>query len=188
MKTQRRSFVVEVKSRGRRSATQPDSIWGNMDLKAFAREAESDAPQLFDPTTEAAPPSQADVMPSEQEPQAQPEPAASLEQISVLPAALVEEQPEKIAPTPPIVETAKRATKTAPRQATRRIREAAADKTVNVSRRTTSVTEAPARIETPTDELVALDAENRRLKARLLEHLRQQNRQLSQMLERFDIT
>jgi hypothetical protein len=39
----------------------------------------------------------------------------------------------------------------------------------------------------PTDELDALDAENRRLKAVLAEHIHQQNLQLREMLDRFDV-
>jgi hypothetical protein len=46
MKIQQRPFVVEVKSRRRALAT-PKSIWGNMDLKAVALEAQDDAPHLF---------------------------------------------------------------------------------------------------------------------------------------------
>ena len=88
MRQQTRPFIVEIKqSRKPQNKAQKASIWGNMDLKAFAREAESDAPQLFEPAMEAAPLSQADVTPSQQEPQAQPEPAASLDQIAAPPAA-----------------------------------------------------------------------------------------------------
>ena len=49
MKTQQRKFVVEFKSGRRRSAKQPDSIWGNADLKSLARQAQAEAPHLFEP-------------------------------------------------------------------------------------------------------------------------------------------
>ena len=45
-----------------------------------------------------------------------------------------------------------------------------------------------ARVEAPVDELAALDAENRRLKARLIRHLHQENLQLRKMLERFGLS
>ncbi|WFU05250.1 hypothetical protein QA648_31510 (plasmid) [Rhizobium sp. CB3171] len=48
MKTPQRNFVVEVKSKRRRSTTRPNSIWGNTDLKALARQAETEAPHLFE--------------------------------------------------------------------------------------------------------------------------------------------
>lgn len=39
--------IVEAKSARRRSALRPASIWGDTDLKALVREAETEAPHLF---------------------------------------------------------------------------------------------------------------------------------------------
>ncbi|MGO7169631.1 hypothetical protein AB9F47_21520 [Rhizobium leguminosarum] len=47
MKTENRNFVVEFKSGRRRSPGKTNSIWGNTDLKALAREVEQKAPHLF---------------------------------------------------------------------------------------------------------------------------------------------
>ncbi|RUM03873.1 hypothetical protein [Rhizobium chutanense] len=55
MKTPQRSFVVEIKSKSRRSAVRQGSVWGSTDLKAFARQAASVAPQLFEDGQKAAP-------------------------------------------------------------------------------------------------------------------------------------
>ncbi len=40
MRTPRRDFVVEYKTNRRQTKTQPASIWGNVDLKAVARDVE----------------------------------------------------------------------------------------------------------------------------------------------------
>src|SRR5690606_25494119 len=53
MKTPQRAFV-EIKSGRRRSTVRPTSIWGNTDLKSLLREAETDAPHLFEKTPVAA--------------------------------------------------------------------------------------------------------------------------------------
>lgn len=49
MKPQQRKFIVEVKSPRRRLTTSQSSIWGDTDLKAIARAAETEAPHLFEP-------------------------------------------------------------------------------------------------------------------------------------------
>lgn len=49
MKPQQRKFIVEVKSARRRTTTSPSSIWGDTDLKALVRQAETEAPHLFEP-------------------------------------------------------------------------------------------------------------------------------------------
>lgn len=42
MRKSTRQFTVEVRSSNRRSYNKPTSIWGNIDLKALAREAEEE--------------------------------------------------------------------------------------------------------------------------------------------------
>jgi hypothetical protein len=54
MRPQQKSFVVEIKSKGRRSAVRQGSIWGTTDLKAVARQAANVAPQLFETTGHVA--------------------------------------------------------------------------------------------------------------------------------------
>lgn len=56
MRPQQRKFEVEVKPSRRRTTTRPSSIWGDTDLRALAREAEADAPHLFDPTAQEVAP------------------------------------------------------------------------------------------------------------------------------------
>ena len=46
MKTPQRKFVVEFKSPRRQSKTRTNSIWGDTDLKAFAREVEDQPSEL----------------------------------------------------------------------------------------------------------------------------------------------
>ncbi|MDW9565158.1 hypothetical protein GOB35_30880, partial [Sinorhizobium meliloti] len=48
MKTPQWRFVVERKSRRRQPKAQTNSIWGDTDLKALAREVEDTASHLFD--------------------------------------------------------------------------------------------------------------------------------------------
>jgi len=54
MRPQKRSFVVEIKSKGRRASARQGSIWGTTDLKPIARQAAGDAPRLFDQSDESA--------------------------------------------------------------------------------------------------------------------------------------
>ncbi|MBO9136756.1 hypothetical protein J5289_27465 (plasmid) [Rhizobium sp. B230/85] len=52
MRTQQRSFVVEIKSARRRLKTQPKSIWGNTDFAALVRDTEATLPFMHNANSE----------------------------------------------------------------------------------------------------------------------------------------
>ncbi|RUM20662.1 hypothetical protein EFQ99_28970 [Rhizobium vallis] len=190
MKTPQRSFVVEMKSKGRRSAARQGSIWGSTDLKAFARQAASVAPQLFEDGQQAEPIAEdivvAPAVENASVAETVPAPVAETsDAITAIAVATVEErsEPQELA----IVEVVAKAT-----VATRKPRRSEmighrlpttpkGDDKVGTSE--TSHSAAPS--EASIDELPALEAENRRLKALLADRLRQQNLQLRMMLHRF---
>ncbi|WP_077966600.1 hypothetical protein [Ensifer adhaerens] len=175
MKPQQRKFIVEVKSARRRSATRPASIWGDTDLKALARAAESEAPHLFATVGQAAdlaPPQSTEG--SDQDggtvggappiagSSALPEEAVVLPARSedALAAHVNADLPVKVSQTP----KPPRPTRVARRPQNK-----------------TMATAAPVAV----DALAALEDENRGLKALLAQRLRQENALLRQMLERF---
>jgi hypothetical protein len=190
MKTQQRKFVVEIKSAGRRSVARQGSIWGSTDLKAFVRQAESDAPQLFEPAQEpdtirqdvanlpdgelAARTNEGLGSGDAQQvatpmPEAVPDQSPQRERVNAISSL------ERVAPGSPSTNlpTPKRK-KPIKRQA-------------HGATGAGALTTADVPIGEPIDELVALDAENRRLKALLAEHIRRQNLRLREMLDRFDV-
>lgn len=186
MKTQQRKFVVEFKSGRRRSAKQPDSIWGNADLKSLARQVQAEAPHLFEPNmigtaSQKQGPSHPHHLPEKntvfnaegdgeyvgglsvdaERPSAPGQPKYGI--------AALDSFPEEQAPPPQ------------PRTIRRRRRRAGLGKASSVFERPS--TSAPN--ETSRDELTVLYEENRQLKRLLAEHLLQQNIELRKMLERF---
>jgi len=193
MKTQQRTFVVERKSARRRSAMQPASIWDDTDLKALVREAEADAPHLFEANMVSKAPSQDGVL----------RPDAGLEthlddnsetgvDTQILASSDEAEQTDPsqqgddltLAPVPQLNEDASR--RGSPRAARRR-RKANVDHHAKGVKSAATVRLAAAQVEAPADALVVLDDENRRLKALLANRLRQENMQLREMLARFDV-
>ncbi|MGO4485975.1 hypothetical protein [Rhizobium sp. 2TAF27] len=188
MKTPQRNFVVEIKSKGRRSAVRQGSIWGSTDLKAFARQAASVAPQLFEdgqkadvtveniviaPAVENAPVAAPVLAPV----------AETSDAIAAIAVATVEERSE---PELAVVEVVAKAA------ATRKPRRSGITGRQSPTRPKdgdkvgTSVTSHLASLsEASIDELSALEAENRRLKTLLADRLRQQNLRLRMMLHRF---
>ena len=193
MKTQQRTFVVELKSARRRSAMQPASIWGDTDLKALAREAEVDAPHLFESNTVSKVPSQ------DGEPQPDTGPETHLNDDSetgddTQSSASSEEAEQTHSPqqrddltfssAPEFKDDAsgRRSPIAARRKRKTDVNHHADDmKSVPVVRSTA------AQVKVSSDELVVLDEENRRLKGLLANHLRQENMQLRKMLARFGI-
>jgi len=194
MKTQQRNFVVERKSGRRRSTMQPESIWGDTDLKAFVRKAEADAPHLFepnmvtgtaghdselqtDPVSETRPNEKTDT--SDQVPIVAPaveaEQAAPLQQDDdpiLNPAA--QSKLETLRPRSPRMSKHRRLA-TGNRQA----------ESINIA---PTVRPTADSVEAPADELIALEEENRRLKGLLAQHFREQNMQLRTMLVRFGVS
>ena len=188
MKTPQRNFVVEIKSKGRRSAVRQGSIWGSTDLKAFARQAASVAPQLFEdgqkadvtvenivvaPAVENAPVAGPILAPV----------AETSDAIAAIAVATVEERSEPKLAVVEVVAKAAVATRQPRRSGVTRpspTRPKDGDKVgTSVTSHLASLSEASI------DELSALEAENRRLKTLLADRLRQQNLRLRMMLHRF---
>ncbi|MBX5041250.1 hypothetical protein HJB51_10740 [Rhizobium lentis] len=191
MKTPQRNFVVEFKSGRRRTATPTNSIWGNTDLKAFVRQAETEAPHLFEPKLGPDALGHSGEMPQEQQPGNQLDASDDANQNQ--PAASVTE-PVHVVPSQndygqfaSISQSKKRSINRPARIATRVDEKPSRnqiDGAVDEGGRASSA----GPLEAPIDELAALDAENRHLKALLIKHLHQENLQLRKMLERFGLS
>lgn len=173
MRPQQRKFIVEFKSPRRRSAVLPASIWGDTDLKALAREAESDDPQLF---ADAGRP----VHLSSQQTTLERVEATPLDNVSLVAdlaaAAQVTVLSERAEEASSALEDVMPVTTVAP-QPLKRPRKAR----VRLARQTTM--DEPKQV--AVDDLTVLEDENRRLKGLLEARLRQENAQLRKMLERF---
>ncbi|MBV7521142.1 hypothetical protein [Ensifer sp. ENS12] len=170
MKPQQRKFIVEVKSARRRSTVGPSSIWGDTDLKALVREAESEAPHLFGIVArpvERGPERTANAR-AEEESAINNVPAGAPEVVTVSPDRS-EDASASHADVVPATITAPQLSKLARQARGRRARSKASEAPMQVS----------------VDDLVALEKENRRLKALLAHRLRQENAQLGSMLARF---
>lgn len=184
MKAPRREFVVEYKSTRRQTKAQPKSIWGNLDLGAVARQVDAD-----------------DVLPAEQPIRSQlvetrrVEPASSSDAVidtSNVAEKIVDRQP--IADADP--ETVDVVVST--------ITDLAKDDVQStggaaISRSSRARTPSPhSERSTPSpdglsvsippahhgDDIVTLDAENRRLKRLMVDKLRSENDQLRSILGR----
>ena len=191
MKTPQRNFVVEFKSGRRRSSPQPTSIWGNTDLKALVRKAERDAPHLFDPSLGRG----ADNDPAERQ-HTTDVTSRILESTDRADAPPVEEtEAERLPPGPadiaiePPVDPAFHPKATS-RRRVRSKRDDRAPKTSDAGAAKTALPEVPGPdlAKGSIDDLAGLEEENRRLRSLLSQRLLQQNRQLRQMLVRFDVT
>lgn len=177
MKPQQRKFVVEVKSARRRSTTSQSSIWGDTDLKALVRAAETEAPHLFEPAQrmELPSPETTAVLPNE---------GAVIE--AAAPIADLADPTEGgtgneyvFSGSAPILPLEVDRPKAIP-QKTKLKRQGSARLSRSIGSRTVIVT--PETI----DDLAALEEENRRLKGLLAQRLRQENILLQKMLERFE--
>ncbi len=184
MKTQQRSFVVEIKSARRRLKTQPKSIWGDTDFKALVRDAEATLPFMENAVSDAPvslvdrplePQTQGDVTDSHE---------AGADVLIRLPSSgpdavqphlqdqVSKENTAADRPKPKIARPLERS-QISPAQKAEDIKPASAAAAVDD-------------VEIHIDELALLDAENLRLKRLLAEHLRQQNAELMMMLKRFE--
>ncbi|MQW90356.1 hypothetical protein [Sinorhizobium saheli] len=198
MKTPQRKFVVEFKSRRRQRKAQTNSIWGDTDLQALAREVEDSASHLFNSNegpgrpdlgeTRAAGPIDAesvkeraddiDVAPEVIQLSNGAEVEISKHHEADHPAdAVHESQPASRPRTTPTGIPRKRAKRAGAQMIAhnskvghedRNAQTGTVDKTISL------------------DELAALDADNKRLKRLLAEQLRAQNLWLKKMLERFN--
>jgi hypothetical protein len=178
MKPQQRKFIVEVKSARRRSTTSQSSIWGDTDLKALVRAAETEAPHLFEPAQcldLPSPETTAEVLPNEGAVIEASGPIADL--ATPTEGASGIEDASGSAPILPLEVDRPDAIP----QKKKPKRQGSARRGRPIGSRTMMIA-APEAIE----DLAALEEENRRLKALLAQRLRQENIQLSEMLERFE--
>ncbi|MGG7581126.1 hypothetical protein [Rhizobium sp. Nf11,1] len=191
MKTPQRKFVVEIKSGRRRSTTQSNSIWGNTDFKAFVRQAETEAPHLFESKLGPDALGQPGEMPQDQQPvnqlddsddANQNEPAPSLtEPVQIV---LSESDHGQFAS---ISQSKKRSIKQPARTASR-VDEKRSRNQIDGAVEEGGKASSAGSLEAPIDELAALHAENRHLKALLIKQLHRENLQLRKMLERFGLS
>jgi len=191
MKTQQRKFVVELKSARRRSTIRPASIWGDTDLKALAREAEADAPHLFEANMVSKTPSQDGALRPDARPETPLNDNSETGDDTQISASSVEAEqtypPQQdndltLGSIPQLKEDA--SGRGSPRVARRR-RKADVNHHADGAKDAATVRSTAVQVEAPADALVALDEENRRLKGLLANHLRQENMQLRKMLARF---
>lgn len=178
MKPQQRKFVVEVKSARRRSTTSQSSIWGDTDLKALVRAAETEAPHLFEPAQRMelpSPETTAEVLPNEG---AVIEAAAPIADLAD-PTEGGTGNEDVFSGSAPILPLEVDRPKAIP-QKTKLKRQGSVRRGRPIGSRTVIVT--PETI----DDLAALEEENRRLKGLLAQRLRQENILLQKMLERFE--
>ncbi|MBB4193039.1 hypothetical protein GGE45_001624 [Rhizobium aethiopicum] len=189
MKTPQRKFVVEFKSGRRRSTAHPGSIWGSTDIKAFVRQAETEAPHLFKSEMELEASNQPVELPQGQKLGNEPDQSDAVIDQNQIAAPLIE--PVQIDPSRNehghvgSISQSKKISTARPASPATRIDQRRLENHVNGASNARGEEPSAAYVEAPVDELAALDAENRRLKALLIKQLRQENLQLRQMLERF---
>lgn len=177
MKTPQRKFVLEFKSSRRRLTSRPNSIWGNTDLKAFVRQAETEAPHLFAPKTGLGALSpNGEVLPD----------FRSESQIPAFLPEAAEVSQDECTVIGSIAGSEKHySAKLRPRAVMTRIREKRPQNDVDAVRDKRGRQVAVVDVRAPVDELAVLDAENRYLKILLAKQLQQENLRLRKMLERF---
>jgi hypothetical protein len=205
MKMPQRTFVVEFKSGRRRLRAPTNSIWGDTDFKALAREVEDKTSHLFKSNENPGTPDEggnvlSDPMNSrialEHELDADLAPAtiqgSNGAEVEVLklheadrPAADFAAQAQESQPMSRPPRPSPRPSGGTPHL---RARHASADETARIAMDTNEAQRAQsktARDPISFDEVAALDAENKRLRRLLAEHLHAQNLQLKKMLDRF---
>lgn len=203
MKTPQRRFVVEFKSGRRQPKTKGNSIWGDTDLKALAREVEEKASHLFNSNEAPLTPVSAEMAP-----------ANSLNAASAGEDGGDVDMARAVIPSPNGAETEILEHAADPRAAVEAV--AQVQESQPASQRRTTSTGTPRKrakralaqtiahnsefgnedrkpqtgtVDNPisVDELASLEADNKRLKRLLAEQLRAQNLWLKNMLERFDV-
>ncbi|NTH48919.1 hypothetical protein G6K98_30115 [Agrobacterium rhizogenes] len=202
MRTPQRSFVVEFKSGRRPPKAGTNSIWGDTDLKAVAREVEDEASHLFKsneaPGTHGA---GGDVLPDVINVGSASEHAGDLKvtraTIPLVNGAEVDVlEPHEVDRL--VVEAVAQNRESQPSLRPRatsggivkkRAKRGPATAHVSVGAHEDQNTQSKIALAPISfGEVAALDAENKRLKRLLAKQLRAQNLQLRKMLERFDVT
>ncbi len=202
MKTPQRNFVVEYRSGRRQSKVQANSIWGDTDLKALAREVENKAPHLFQSNEAAGRLGDARDMPPDLRSDSGDGRNADGARATIPLVCSAASEPEKqrgaVLPraepvalaqeSHPVVPQRRRASRGASgKHAERSPVRVVVDFTIGMNEEGTLQT-LIAPDPDCFDDLTALDAENRRLKRLLAEQLCAENAKLTKMLERFDFT
>ncbi|AVA24036.1 hypothetical protein [Rhizobium sp. NXC24] len=190
MKTQQRKFVVELKSARRRPTIRPASIWGDTDLKTLAREAEADAPHLFEPKTVSDVPKRESELWSDPKPETHLNDDVKTRDDKRMSTPSLEMEPTRPSqqdngPVFTSVSQSKEGSSRRSPMNIRRRREANIDDNADATTSMVSAQSNGIHIDISDEELIALEEENRRLKALLVKHLRQENMQIRQMLARF---
>lgn len=195
MKPPQRRFAVEYKSGRRLPKPQVTSIWGNVDLQALAREVKDQSSHLFGANRPAvqevtAPATASNELASAHEPVVE---AIALEAASGDP---IVNDAESAAPTSDVLEQIAEPAPTAnelPIEAALTLAKKTPRKRIvrtsmPVPKAADGRQKPPASAEAtadPADELVALDAENKRLRQLLANQLRAENAELERMLKRY---
>lgn len=200
MKTPQRRFVVEFRSGRRQPKAQTNSIWGDTDLKALAREVEDTAPHLFNSNEGPGTPDAGETRPTDPinaesvNERADDVDVARVE-IPVANGAEVEiskhhaaDHPAEAAVQGQESQPASQPRTTSTATPRKRAKRAPAQTIAHNSKvgyedrnAQTGTVDNPISL----DELADLDADNKRLKKLLAEQLRAQNLWLKKMLERF---
>ncbi|MBT1160151.1 hypothetical protein J1C56_31980 [Aminobacter anthyllidis] len=196
MKTPQRKFVVEFKSPRRQSKSPANSIWGDTDLKALAREVEDQQADLSYPGHARHSASTGAVTsPVKVDTHSVDEPAVATDLAQIASAAtgnsatglpeLNAEQPEaaSVGATQEDLHSS-RPRKISKRTPQRRARRGQPARNSKDQSEQSKIAAEPLTL----DAIAALEAENKRLRQLLVEHLRDQNLRLKQMLERFDLS
>ncbi|ASP76493.1 hypothetical protein CDO28_34580 (plasmid) [Sinorhizobium meliloti] len=202
MKTPQRRFVVEFKSGRRQAKTKTNSIWGDTDLKALAREVEEKASHLFNSNEAPLSPDSAEMgLADSLNAASASEGGGDVDMArAVIPSSSgAETEILKHAADPPaaaeaVVQVQESQPASQPRTTTtgtprKRAKRGAAKMMAHNSKvgdedrqAQTGAVDSPISL----DELATLEADNKRLKRLLAEQLRAQNLWLKKMLERFD--
>ena len=193
MKTQQRKFVVERKSGRRRITVQPASIWGDTDLRAFARKAEAEAPHLFEPEVVSEAPGQDSEMRTDPRPETHlNENTETRDDRQISASSIAGDQPKhpQQGDDPVVSSVPLGDEKSAGRRSSsvaKRRRAMNGSGRVDDTESVASVQSTAAQIDARADDLAVLEAENRRLKGLLSKQLLEQNIQLRKMLARFGV-
>ena len=191
MRTPRRDFAVEYKSTRRQTKPQPKSIWGNVDLRAVARQVDADDALSMPEPLQSEP-----VETQRAEPSSPSNDATHL--AANCPDNVDDRQPlddakpeavDAVQPPDPEVSINKphlagNAATSSPRT---RDRKSAGRKSSAQTTRYSHFVDAPNASLPPValgDDILALDAENRRLKRLLADKLRSENELLRSILGR----
>jgi hypothetical protein len=189
MRTQQRSFVVEIKSARRRSKTQPKSIWGNTDFAALVRDTEAALPFMQNANSETS--VSGGSLPIAMEKQIKVAELSKVGEEELRETPLVEcdqvvrHQREVASPDSQVLKVVASETKRQAAKAFKR-RRARRESSAGEVSAVLTVMGGMDLVETDFDDLALLDTENHRLKQLLAKYLAQQNAQLKAMLKRFE--